>query len=210
MNKTGRLFILSAPSGAGKTSLVQALIEQESDVVASISHTTRPMRADEVDGKDYFFITVEAFTEMIQRDDFLEYAKVFGNFYGTSRLSVQSLLNQGLKIILEIDWQGAAQVRCRTKDSVSIFILPPSRAELENRLRNRGQDSDEVIAERMHDAKSEISHYEEFDHVILNDDFDSALQELTTLFRDPEGYRSLDEEKLQSLTTELLSQDFFK
>lgn len=205
MNKTGRLFILSAPSGAGKTSLAQALVEQESDVVASISHTTRPMRAGEVDGKDYFFITVETFNEMIRRNDFLEYAKVFGNFYGTSRPSVQSLLNQGLKVILEIDWQGAAQIRHRIKNSVSIFILPPSRAELENRLRNRGQDSDEVIAERMRDAKSEISHYEEFDHVILNGDFDNALQELTTLFHDPEGYRSLDEEKLQSLTTELLS-----
>lgn len=210
MNETGRLFILSAPSGAGKTSLAQALVEQESDVVASISHTTRPMRAGEVDGKNYFFITTEAFNEMIRRDDFLEYAKVFGNFYGTSRLSVQSLLNQGLKVILEIDWQGAAQVRRCVKNSVSIFILPPSRAELENRLRNRGQDSDEVIAERMRDAKSEISHYREFDHVILNGDFDNALRELTMLFHDPEGYRSLDEEKLQSLTTELLSQDCFK
>lgn len=203
MNKGGQLFVLSAPSGAGKTSLVRAVIERMSDVVASISHTTRPMRAGETDGEDYFFVTVETFAEMVKRRDFLEHAKVFDNFYGTSKLSVQALLDQGLKVILEIDWQGAAQVRHRVKESVSIFILPPSRMELENRLRSRGQDSEEVIAKRMRDAKNEIRHYGEFDHVILNDDFKSALRQLTLLLYDPKGYQT--PEGLHSLTMDLLA-----
>ncbi len=201
----GQLFIVSAPSGAGKTSLIRALTNQLSDVVVSISHTTRAIRPGEIEGKDYFFITVETFTSMIERGEFLEYAKVFDNFYGTSQSSVQRQLDQGLKVILEIDWQGAAQVRTRIKDTISIFILPPSKAELENRLRNRAQDSNEIISRRMRDAKSEISHYEEFDFIILNDKFDSALQELVTLFSNSERYQPLNKEKLQSLTTELLS-----
>ncbi len=201
----GQLFIVSAPSGAGKTSLIRALTNQLSDVVVSISHTTRAIRPGEIEGKDYFFITVETFTSMIERGEFLEYAKVFDNFYGTSQSSVQRQLDQGLKVILEIDWQGAAQVRTRIKDTMSIFILPPSKAELENRLRNRAQDSNEIISRRMRDAKSEISHYEEFDFIILNDKFDSALQELVTLFSNSERYQPLNKEKLQSLTTELLS-----
>lgn len=201
----GQLFIISAPSGAGKTSLIKALTNRLSDVGVSVSHTTRPMRAGEIEGKDYFFTTVETFTSMIERGEFLEYAKVFDNFYGTSLLSVQRQLDHGLKVILEIDWQGAAQVRAHMEDTTSIFILPPSKAELENRLRNRAQDSDEIITRRMRDAKSEISHYGEFDFVILNDEFDSALQELTTIFSNLERYQPLSKEKLQSLTTELLS-----
>lgn len=201
----GQLFIISAPSGAGKTSLIKALTNRLSDVVVSISHTTRAIRPGEIEGKDYFFTTVETFTSMIERGEFLEYAKVFDNFYGTSQSSVQRQLDQGLKVILEIDWQGAAQVRTRIKDTTSIFILPPSKAELEDRLRNRAQDSDEIISRRMRDAKSEISHYEEFDFIILNDEFDSALQKLVTLFSNSERYQPLSKEKLQSLTTELLS-----
>ena len=203
MNKGGQLFVLSAPSGAGKTSLVRAVVEKMSDVVASISHTTRPIRTGETNGEDYFFVTVETFAEMVERGNFLEHAKVFGNFYGTSKLSVQALLDQGLKVILEIDWQGAAQIRHRVKESVSIFILPPSRMELENRLRSRGQDSEEVIAKRMRDAKNEIRHYDEFDHVILNDKFKETLRQLTLLLYDPKRYQP--PEDLHSLTMDLLA-----
>ena len=201
----GQLFIISAPSGAGKTSLVKALTQQLSDVVASISHTTRPMRAGEIDGKDYFFTTAATFAAMVERGEFLEYAEVFDNFYGTSQSSVQKQLDDGLKVILEIDWQGAKQIRKRIKNTISIFILPPSKAELENRLRSRWQDSDEIIASRMQEAKSEISHYDEFDYVILNDDFDSALQGLVTLFSNPEKFQLLSGRELQPLTAELLS-----
>ena len=201
----GQLFIISAPSGAGKTSLVKALLQQLPKVEVSISHTTRLKRPGEIDGKDYYFTTIDNFTEMIKHGEFLEYAKVFDNFYGTSKSSIQSQLDQGLKIILEIDWQGAAQVRTRMKNAKSIYILPPSKAELETRLRNREQDSDEIIARRMRDAKSEMSHFDEFDFVILNDDFDRALQDLAMLFSDPERYQPLSKEKLESLTTDLLS-----
>ncbi len=204
MNK-GQLFIISAPSGAGKTSLVKALIKQLQQVRVSISHTTRPMRPGEIDGKDYYFISVENFTVMIERGEFLEYAKVFDNFYGTSKSSVQKQLDQGFNVILEIDWQGAAQVRAKMPNTKSIFILPPSKAELETRLRNRGQDSDEVIARRMCDAQSEMAHFDEFDFVILNDDFDKALQQLTALLSGSERYQSMNKEKLHSLTMDLLS-----
>ena len=202
---TGQLFIISAPSGAGKTSLVKALLDLLPDVVISISHTTRTMRPGEVEGKDYYFTSVENFTSMIEQEEFLEYAKVFDNFYGTSKSSVQRQLDQGFKVILEIDWQGAAQVRSRMKETKSIFILPPSKAELEHRLRDRGQDSEDIITRRMKDAISEMSHFDEFDFVILNDDFDRALQELVTLFSDPERYQPLSTEKLQALTTNLLA-----
>ncbi len=201
----GQLFIVAAPSGAGKTRLVRALSERLADVVVSVSHTTRPSRSGEIDGQDYFFTTVKAFTTMVERDEFLEYAKVFGNFYGTSRSFVQRQLDRGLQVTLEIDWQGAAQIRKRVGDTISVFILPPSKAELENRLRGRGQDSAERIAARMRAAKSEISHYDEFDHVILNDNFDNAVQELIKLFSAPQSYQSLSKEKLRSLTTQLLS-----
>ena len=201
----GQLFIISAPSGAGKTSLVNAVLERMHDVVVSISHTTRAIREGEVDGKDYYFTSEEKFSAMVECGEFLEYANVFDNFYGTSKLSVETQLDKGLKVILEIDWQGAAQIRTRIKDSISIFILPPSRAELEVRLHGRGQDSDEIIARRMRDAKSEISHFGEFDYIIINDDFELALQELVSLISAPDIYKPLSEEKLQSLTTDLLS-----
>ncbi len=201
----GQLFIISAPSGAGKTSLVKALVKKLPDVKVSISHTTRQIRPGEVEGKDYFFVNIDEFMHMIEKGEFLEYAKVFDNFYGTSESSVRSQLDQGLKVILEIDWQGAKQVRDRIQETRSIFILPPSKAELENRLQTRGQDNDEIIARRMRDARNEISHFGEFEFVILNDDFDSALQELETLFSAPERYQSLNKEKLQNLIRDLLS-----
>ena len=205
MSNKGKLFIVSAPSGAGKTSLVKALVDYNPQVVVSISHTTRKKRPGEIDGKDYIFIDVNQFEQMIEREEFIEYAKVFDNYYGTSESSVKQQLVKGLKVILEIDWQGAAQVRDRIQNAQSIFILPPSKVELEKRLRDRGQDSEEIIARRMRDAEAEISHYNEFDHVLLNEDFDLALLELTSLVVEGKGSQSISEDNLQALAAELLS-----
>ncbi len=201
----GKLFIISAPSGAGKTSLVKELVNAHADVEVSISHTTRKIRPGEVDGQDYNFTSVDQFNRMISENEFIEHAKVFDNFYGTSQSSVQQQLDQGLKVILEIDWQGAAQVRECFPDTESIFILPPSKAELENRLRGRGQDSDEIIARRMRDAESEMSHYHEFDHIVLNDDFDQALKDLGAIVVGEGQFLPISEDKLQFLTSDLLS-----
>lgn len=206
MNK-GKLFIVSAPSGAGKTSLVKELINSNENVVVSVSHTTRKMRPGETHGKDYFFISEEQFKAMIAEDEFIEYAKVFDHYYGTSQSSVMQQLQQNLNVILEIDWQGAAQVRKRFSDTQSIFILPPSKAELTNRLRGRGQDSDEVIARRMRDAESEMSHYHEFDHIVLNDDFELALSELSAIVIGDGQFQSISEDNLQALMSELLSEN---
>lgn len=200
----GKLFIVSGPSGSGKSSLVKAIVEKIPDVVVSVSHTTRPMRPGEVDGGDYYFTNVADFSAMIERGEFLEHAEVFGNCYGTSQASVQSQLDDGLRVILEIDWQGARLTRQRMDNTTSVFILPPSKSALEHRLRNRGQDSDETISGRMRKAESEISHYAEFDHIVLNDDFDHALEALTCLFTNPECFQPLDTKALQSLTRELL------
>lgn len=199
-----RLFVVSGPSGSGKSSLVKAVVEKIPDVVASVSHTTRPMRPGEVDGRDYFFTSVEDFSGMVERREFLEHAEVFGNYYGTSQASVQSQLDDGLRVILEIDWQGARLTRQRMHATASVFILPPSKAALEHRLRTRGQDSDETITGRMRKAESEISHYAEFDHIVLNDDFDHALEALTCLFTNPESFQPLDAAVLQTLIRELL------
>lgn len=179
----GTLYIISAPSGAGKTSLVKALCEQEGNICVSVSHTTRSMRPGEVDGQDYWFIDQATFSRKQEEGDFLESAQVFDNFYGTSRSAVEALLNQGEDVILEIDWQGARQVREQMPELVSIFILPPSREALEQRLQQRGQDSDAVIARRMQDAKQEISHFNEYDYLVINDDFAEALAELSCITR---------------------------
>ena len=177
----GTLYIISAPSGAGKTSLVKALLESTDNIMVSVSHTTRPMRNGEVDGKDYHFTDVPRFRQMIADNAFLEHAQVFDNFYGTSRSSALDRMKHGVDVILEIDWQGAAQVREKMPDAVSIFILPPSREELEQRLRGRGTDSDEVIARRLGEAVLEMSHYQSFDYLVFNDDFDTALQQLRAI-----------------------------
>jgi guanylate kinase len=179
--RDGTLYIISAPSGAGKTSLVKALLEQTGQLTVSVSHTTRAPRPGEVDGQDYHFTDPDTFRGMIAAQAFLEHAQVFDNFYGTAHASVLELLAQGLDVILEIDWQGAQQVRARMPAAVSIFILPPSREELEKRLRGRNTDSEAVIARRMRDAISEMSHYREFDYLVFNDDFDTALGELRAI-----------------------------
>ncbi len=177
-NEKGRLFVVSAPSGAGKTTLVNAIVEQMDSVRLSVSHTTRPKRENEVDGRHYHFVRRDQFQALVEKGAFLEHADVFGNYYGTSREAVQSLLDQGYNVILEIDWQGAQQVRQRMPGCRSIFILPPSGSELERRLRGRGTDSNEVIARRLAESRSDISHWAEFDYVIVNDRLDVALEEL--------------------------------
>jgi guanylate kinase len=182
MNK-GRLFIFSAASGTGKTSLAKALVERLPDLAFSVSHTTRAPRPGEQHGVHYYFVTLQQFDEMVAADRFLEHAKVFGNSYGTSRAATENLLRQGKNIILDIDWQGARAIKEKMPESVSVFILPPSRAALEERLTNRGQDAPEVIAQRMRAAVSEMSHYKEFDHVVVNDDFEAALKDLQAVIR---------------------------
>jgi len=177
----GKLFIFSAASGTGKTSLAKALVEQMPSVAFSVSHTTRAPRPGEQHGVHYYFISQKDFDEMVAANRFLEHAKVFDNSYGTSRAVVENMLGQGKNIILDIDWQGARAIKEKLPDTVSIFILPPSRAVLEERLSRRGQDTPEVIARRMRDAISEMSHYKEFDHVVVNDHFDAALDDLKAI-----------------------------
>ncbi|BCN94415.1 guanylate kinase [Thiomicrorhabdus immobilis] len=179
---SGSLYIVSAPSGAGKTSLVSKLISQDSRIVVSVSSTTRDMRPGEENGVNYHFLSIEAFNEKIAQGDFLEHAQVFDNFYGTSKSSVEAQLVSGKDVILEIDWQGAQQVRKLMPEAISIFILPPSKDELHKRLTGRGTDSAEIIERRMKDAVSEMSHYNEFDYIVINNNFEIALNELHSIF----------------------------
>jgi guanylate kinase len=179
--RRGRLFVIAAPSGAGKTSLVRALMERESGLRFSISYTTRPQRPTEQHGRDYFFVTRDEFERMVANGEFLEHARVFDNCYGTARRQVEEALAAGQDLILEIDWQGAAQIRLALPESVSVFILPPSQAELERRLRGRGTDAEEVIRRRLRDAASDMTHWREFDHVVVNDDFAQALAGLQAI-----------------------------
>ncbi|WP_010321517.1 guanylate kinase [Marinobacterium stanieri] len=202
----GTLYILSAPSGAGKTSLVKALLKQDSQVVVSVSHTTRDMRPGEQDGVDYNFVTMDAFNELIEQGQFLEYAEVFGNKYGTSQQWVREQLVAGRDVILEIDWQGAEQVRRLMPEAVTVFILPPSRAALRERLNARGQDSEEIIDGRMAEAVSEMSHYPEYDFLLINDDFEQALDELASLFKARRLRQGVQQQKQAALLTDLLSE----
>ncbi len=179
----GQLYVISAPSGAGKTSLVKALRETLPGIAVSVSHTTRAMRPGEVDGVHYHFVDHPTFERMVEHGDFLEHARVFDNYYGTSKAAVEVSLAAGQDVILEIDWQGAQQVRTLFPETRGIFILPPAREVLESRLRDRGQDGEEVIARRMRDAVTEMRHYDEFDYVVVNDVFDEALHELACIFR---------------------------
>jgi len=179
----GTLYIISAPSGAGKTSLVRAVVAAQPDVVVSVSHTTRKMRDGEVDAKDYHFVDQHGFQAMVDKGDFLEHASVFGNSYGTSRQHIQDQLLAGKDVILEIDWQGARQIRqVMSGDCKSVYILPPSMRALRDRLQGREQDSDDVIESRMREAVSEMTHYAEFEYIVINDDFDQAVEELAAIF----------------------------
>ena len=178
---SGTLFIVSAASGTGKTTLVKALLKNCDILSVSISHTTRPIRVGELDTVHYHFTSKDSFVEMIGNGAFLEHAEVFGNYYGTALSTVESTLRQDHDIILEIDWQGAQQVRRLYPNAVSIFIIPPSRAALRNRLQARGQDSDEVITQRLNGAIADMSHFIEFDFVVINDDFDTALENLRSI-----------------------------
>lgn len=179
----GQLFIVSAPSGAGKTSLVHALVAAMPAITVSVSHTTRPMRPGEVEGRDYHFVQEPVFAAMVERDEFLEHALVFGNRYGTARGTVDATLAQGLDVVLEIDWQGARRVRELKPDAVSVFIMPPSLAELRRRLERRGKDGAEVIARRMDAAREEMSHYDEYRYLVVNDDFGRACADLEAIVR---------------------------
>lgn len=180
-NASGTLYTVSAPSGAGKTSLVAALVARDSAVRVSVSHTTRPMRPGEEDGVNYHFVREQDFLAMLERAEFLEHARVFGNLYGTSQLWVAEQLAAGTDVILEIDWQGAQQVKRIMPATRAIFILPPSRETLRERLTSRGQDDDEVIQRRMAQAREEMSHYIESDYLVLNGDFDLALAQLQAI-----------------------------
>ena len=200
----GILYIISAPSGAGKTSLVKKLISDAQNIVVSVSHTTRPIRPGEINGMDYHYVDKNAFLEMAEGSAFLEHAKVFDNYYGTSQQHVEQQLLQGHDVVLEIDWQGARQVRKQFADSQSIFILPPSLKALKDRLQGRGQDNDEIINRRMKDAVNEMSHYAEFDYLVVNDDFDVALQDISSIFKTNRLRQLQQERNLENLLIELL------
>ena len=180
----GRLYVIAAPSGAGKTSLVKALMAREPRLRFSVSYTTRKPRANEIDGRDYHFISPDRFQEMIERDEFLEHAQVYDNFYGTGVQAVRDALAAGGLVLLEIDWQGARQVRERQPDARTIFILPPTRQALEERLKARSTDSEAVIQRRLQDARRDIGHWTEFDFVVINDRFDQAVEDLHAVVRE--------------------------
>jgi guanylate kinase len=185
---SGRLYVVAAPSGAGKTSLVKALMQREPGIQFSVSYTTRRARPNEIPGRDYHFVSQERFQEMIANHEFLEHAQVFDNSYGTGIRTVQEALANGEQLLLEIDWQGARQVRSRIPEAVSIFILPPSRAALEQRLRGRSTDSDEVIQRRLRDAAQDLDHWREFDYAVINDSFEQAIEDLQAIVENRGGH----------------------
>ena len=204
MSSTGTLFTVSAPSGAGKTSLVNALIRHDRQLRVSVSHTTRPRRPGETDGVDYHFIDAATFQSMLARTEFLEHAQVFGNLYGTSQAWVEQQLRAGIDVILEIDWQGAQQVKRLVPGTQSIFILPPSRATLQQRLTARGQDDSTIIAARMAEAVEEMSHYVEGDYLVVNQEFDTALAELQAIVSCQRLRTSRQQMELAELLQDLL------
>jgi guanylate kinase len=209
--ESGKLYIISAPSGAGKTSLVKVLVESSPAIQVSISHTTRDIRPGEHDGINYHFVSHQQFEHMLASQAFLEHAQVFNHYYGTSKNQVEETLSKGIDIILEIDWQGAQQVRQLMPEARSIFILPPSLDALRDRLNNRGQDDASVIEQRMSEAVNEMSHYHEADYLIINDDFDTAVAELQLIFNNPSSeqnqqFRQKPQSRLhQRLLSQLLS-----
>jgi guanylate kinase len=201
----GRLWVIAAPSGAGKTSLVRALLDRDPSLRFSISYTTRPKRSSELDGRDYFFVAEPDFRAMVGREAFLEHARVFDNWYGTGREHVEGLLAGGHSVVLEIDWQGARQVRERAPESRSIFILPPSVAELERRLRGRQTDAEAVIQRRLNDALGDMAHWPEFDYVVVNDDFASALERLQAVVAGAGDDARTEIPAVQALATAIVS-----
>ena len=201
----GRLFVVAAPSGAGKTSLVQSLVAGDRSLVLSVSHTTRPKRAAEAAGVHYHFVDASAFAAMREAGEFLEWATVYGHRYGTSRQTVRAAVDAGRDVVLEIDWQGAAQVRAGWPDPVSIFVLPPSRQALEERLTSRAQDGPDVIAKRTAAAVADLSHHGEFDHLVVNDDFDTALAALKRIVSATRRGQSLPRQDHAALLRQLLS-----
>ena len=180
------LFIIAAPSGCGKTSLVEALIKKTKNLCVSVSHTTRPPRPDEVNGINYYFVSINEFEEMIKNNAFVEHATVFDNHYGSSTKLISEKLDEGVDVILEIDWQGARQVKENMPNAISIFILPPSNEALLGRLKQRAQDNDETIKKRMSDAQNQMQHFNEFDYLVINDDFNSALNDLNLIIYRPD------------------------
>ncbi|AEH31604.1 guanylate kinase [Vibrio anguillarum] len=204
----GTLYIVSAPSGAGKSSLISAMLETNPTYAmkVSVSHTTRGMRPGEQDGVHYHFVQKELFEELITKGEFLEHAEVFGNYYGTSKVWIENNLNKGIDVFLDIDWQGARQIRDKMPEAKSVFILPPSKEELERRLNARGQDSEAVIAKRMNEAQAEISHYTEYDYVIINDDFDVALMDFRAILRAERLKQDKQAAKYNSMLNALLAE----
>lgn len=203
----GNLYVISAPSGAGKTTLVRKIMDLHPKLRFSISYTTRQPREGEVDGKDYFFLDSPIFERMRNSDEFLESAEVFGNLYGTGRDQVEKLRNSGHDVLLEIDWQGAQQVRTRQPDCCSIFILPPSLPELERRLRGRGTDSEETIKRRLGEAADDMSHWQEFDHVVINDDLESATASLQAIMTNQPSATATDNPALRKQLAAMLDPD---
>jgi guanylate kinase len=203
--KQGRLYVVSAPSGAGKTSLVKALMEREPAIQFSVSYTTRKPRPNEVPGRDYHFIDAERFERMVAEGEFLEHARVFDNCYGTGVRTVQEALRNGEQLLLEIDWQGARQVRKRLPEARSIFILPPSRGALEERLKNRSTDSTSVIERRLRDAAQDIGHWNEFDYVVINDQFERAIVDLLNIVHDRGADYASTNPKIAQLAGKLAS-----
>ncbi len=202
---SGQLYIISAPSGAGKTSLVSALVSATADISVSISHTTRERRSGENSGVDYHFIDKAKFDQMVETDDFLEHAQVFDNYYGTSNTTVEAQLATGTDVILEIDWQGAQQIRKQKPDCRSIFILPPSYHELEQRLYRREEDN-KIIERRMRDAIAEMSHYKDYEFIVVNDDFHTALADLQSIFRATRLRSKIQQQSLKTLLKDLFDQ----
>ena len=201
---SGQLYVVSAPSGAGKTSLVKALVDGNHDLEVSVSHTTRAKRPGEINGINYHFVSIAEFNDLKERGGFFEWAQVFDNFYGTSKQGVLEQLNQGMDVILEIDWQGAAQVKQQMPNAVAIFILPPSTAALRQRLTGRGQDDENIIERRMQSARDEISHYGDADYVVLNDQFETALNELQTIIKSQRLTQHHQSLRLTSVIDDLL------
>jgi guanylate kinase len=204
-SRRGKLFVIAAPSGAGKTSLVKALLQRMPELHVSISHTTRKIRPTEQPGREYYFVSVPEFQQLVDQGQFLEHARVFDNYYGTGRQPVEAQLGKGQDVVLEIDWQGAQQVRKALPECQTIFILPPSRRALEERLRSRATDSNEVIERRLRDAVGDMSHWREFDYVVVNDDFENAVNDLMRIVSGKGEDLVAERPELQPLLEELLA-----